>query len=403
MDSHYLKCYDCGWEHEEDKYYTTCPDCNGFVEVILKTKLEDRKLRVDLPSIFKYQDYMPYTYEPGYERFETIKETPEFVDKQLSEILGVELIVKDETVLPTGTWKDKEGFISVYRLLKNKIKDLFVFSSGNTGTAIARSASIIKDSKIHLVIPSSSQSRLDNLSRFYDEDYVKVDFFDGSNDECIVEAGNRAKENNILAEGGFANYARREGIKLFALEHYLSDHCAPKEIDWYAQPIAGGIGIYSFYKACEEMGIKSPRMLGVQAEICAPMVNAWNDGAVEMEEKYVPQEVIPSPYVRVLRTRNPGNAYRILKNIMDKCQGTFNAVNDQEILDALNLFYQSNYFKKKYHDEGVLVGLEASTVLAGIKKAIDNGTIKKGSKVLLCVSGAAKKGDVNIKWIKELN
>lgn len=398
--SHFLRCFDCHHETPEDSYYVSCPQCGGFIEVVLNKALSDRVIKPEQPSIFKYEDFLPIEYRDEFATYETITETPEFYDEALSEALDVKVIAKDETVLPTGTWKDKEGFISIHRLFINDVRDLFVFSSGNTGTAIARSASIIQGPRIHMVLPAASRKRLQNLQQFYDPDFLDIHFFEGSNDECIQEAGRLAREQGILAEGGFANYARREGIKLFALEHIFKEDAEP--VDWYAQPIAGGIGVYSYYKACLETGTKCPRILGVQADICAPMVNAWLDGAAQLEPHYIPSEVIPSPYVRVLRTRDPGDAYRILKNIMDECDGGFTAVSGEQIAEALNLFYRSEYFLQKYHETGVLIGLEAATVLAGVKKAVTEGYIQKGSTVLLCVSGAAKQGDVDLEWIENL-
>ena len=397
-----LKCKDCNYETPEDKYYINCPKCNGFLEVNLLNT--NRKIQEKFPSIFKYQDFMTFDYNTDYDGFENITETPEFFDEKLSEILDVEIIIKDETVLPTGTWKDKEGFISIFRLLKNNINDLYVFSSGNTGTAIARSASIIKKPIIRLVIPKSSKSRIVKLKEFYNPDFVKVQFYNGSNDECIKEASKIAKAKGIIAEGGFNNYARREGIKLVALEHYLgkNNNKTNRKIDWYCQPIAGGIGIYSFHKACKEIGIDCPKMLGVQADICSPMVNAWNENSKKLENRHIPKKIIPSDFVRVLRTRNPGRAYEILKEIMDECNGSFNKVSEKEIYDGLNMIYESDYFKNKYFKNGILVGLEPSTSFAGLKKAIDEKVIKKGSKILFSITGAAKDEDVNINWIKSL-
>src|SRR2546425_5888859 len=34
------------------------------------------------------------------------------------------LFFKDETLMPTGTWKDREGYVTIHRLLKNKVNDL---------------------------------------------------------------------------------------------------------------------------------------------------------------------------------------------------------------------------------------------------------------------------------------
>jgi len=399
MAEYFLKCQDCGYEFAETYYAVDCPKCNGLIGVELESPVSERKLDNSQKSIFRYHQFMPYNcdeYLLGLENIETI---PEIMDEKLSEILDVELIHKDETLMPTGTWKDREGFVSIHRLFINNISDLMVFSSGNTGTSLARSACIAKGPKLHMVVPSASRIRvLSALENFMDPNYVDLEFFDGSNDECIVKAAEVAKEMGYTIEGGFSNYARREGLKLVGLEHIWEND---KKAEWYVQPIAGGIGVYSFDKAFHDSGLDSPRILGVQAEICSPMVNAWDDNDDVLKDRHIP-EYIPSEFVRVLRTRNPGDAYRILKLIMDKVRGCFKKVSDEEILAGIRLFYHSEYYINRYHNDGMIIGLEPATALAGIVKAVKDGTIEKGSRVLLNVSGAAKKGDVKLEWFEDL-
>lgn len=399
MSDYHLECQSCGFETPEDQYYVLCPKCGGMLEVILDNDMVDRVVDRSKPSIFKYHNFMPYPALPELLGYEDYEDTPEFVDEKISEALDVELIIKNEMVMPTNTWKDREGFIAIYRLMKNSIDDLMVFSSGNTGTSIARSASIIKGPRLHLVVPSASKTRLSQVQKYYDPDYVKIRYFDGSNDECIVEAKHIAEKEGYTVEGGFSNYARREGLKLLGLEHIWNSDF---KIDWYAQPVAGGIGVYSFDKAYSDSGKDTPRLLGIQAEICDPMVRAWRDNAAELESRHIPESVVPSEFVRVLRTRDPGHAYGVLKKIVDRCSGGFESVKDEHILEGLRLFYTSDYFRELYHRDGILVGLEPATAMAGVAKAVRSGMIKKGSRVLLNVSGAAKHGDVKLSWIDDL-
>ena len=315
MADYHLSCQECEFESGEDQYYVMCPSCGGMLEVILDNDMQDRVVDYSKPSIFKYHNFMPYSATPEHLEFEDYEDTPEFVDEAISEALGIELIIKNEMVMPTHTWKDREGFITINRLMINGIDDLMVFSSGNTGTSIARSASIVKGPRLHLVIPLASKERLSQVQKYYNPKYVKISYFDGSNDECIVEAKRIAEEEGYVVEGGFSNYARREGLKLLGLEHIWNSDF---KIDWYAQPVAGGIGIYSFDKAYADSGKDTPRLLGVQAEICDPMVRAWRDNAADLSSRHIPESIVPSDFVRVLRTRDPGHAYGVLKKIVDQ-------------------------------------------------------------------------------------
>jgi threonine synthase len=403
MAKYYLKCMDCGEEYQEESYSHFCSKCGiGFVEAEIEGAAKDRKVDLGRSSVYKYHEFMPFSINDAPEDVEDYGDIQEFRDEAISDKLDIEVIIKDETLMPTGTWKDREGFISLYRMYKNGVTDAVVFSSGNTGISLIRSASLFKKTRLHLIVPKASQARLAPLLREYDQNYFSVMYFDGSNDECILTAKQFAKENNFPTEGGFENYARREGLKLLGLEHIHSTYDYEKDVDFYVQPVAGGIGIYSWDKAYRDSGLEAPKILGVQASICAPMVAAWEDKAETLEGKHIPSSVVESDYVRVLRTRNPGDAYRIVSSVVRRVGGGFVSANDNEIHEAIRTFYLSDYFKNKFHKCGRLIGLEPATALAGLLKAKQNGLVKAGDRVLLNVSGAAKSGDVKKDWIADL-
>lgn len=401
MSEYGLRCADCGHWTPEDAYYIECPKCRGFLEVELAavpaSPVDDR-----FKSIFRFHPVMPYDpLTEGITGYEFLETTPVVLAAAVSDRLGVEVYYKDETAMPSGTWKDREGFVSIHRLMKSGIGDLVIFSSGNTATSLARSASIVKGPRLHIVVPKASERRIQTYRQFFDPDFVKLHFFPGSNDECIVEARKLAGEMGYQIEGGFSNYARREGLKLLALEAIFD---WDRKVDWYVQPVAGGIGIYSYHKAYRDLGraAECPKLLGVQASICAPMVHAWRSDAPTLEECHIPQTVVPSDMVRVLRTRRPTDSYPILKRIMDQTNGRFEDVADGEILEALRMFYVDGYYRDVYRRTGKIVGLEPATALAGVVKGVREGYIRKGEKVLLNVSGAAKDGDVKMEWLADL-
>ena len=396
-----LRCVACGWEQPETAYHVGCPVCGGFIEVMFP-RVPETLTDPAQPSIFRFHPVMPY--DPVHENlsaYEDLEPTPMVFAEKLSSDLDIELWFKDEMVMPSGTWKDREGFVSIYRLKRDGVSDLFAFSSGNTGTSLARSASKMRGPRLHLVVPKASEKRLATYRQFFDPEFVKVYLFDGSNDECIVESKRLSAAMNIRAEGGFTNYARREGLKLFGLELAL---LWQKPFDWYVQPVAGGIGVYSLHKAYRDIGRRGdcPRILAVQAEICAPMVNAWRDNSPTLEDRHVPAEVVPSPYVRVLRTRRPADSYPILKPIVDEVGGRFESASDMEIHQGLRALYRDDYYRTLYRETGKLCGLEPATALAAIVKSVNSGTIARGSRVVLNVSGAAKDGDLNPAWLEGL-
>ena len=73
---------------------------------------------------------------------------------------------------------------------------------------------------------------------------------DASFVDAFEYAGVYARENKLVAERGFFNIGRREGLKMTFLE---ASEQIPQTIDWYVQAISSAIGVYGNYKAAKEL------------------------------------------------------------------------------------------------------------------------------------------------------
>lgn len=396
-----LTCWRCDWKSPESDPLTACPACGGVLEFLPETTpgrgATNRTDRVsDFDTLMPLSE--PTTAHPAFD----YAYTPLVRADALSEQLGISLFIKDETVLPTGTWKDREAYVFFDRLHRHGVADIVLFSAGNTGTALAHAAGLLRRARLHLVVPEASRTRVLSQSCFQ-HDHVRLVFHDGSNDECIAHARDYAVRMGIDREGGFTNYVRREGLKTLGLEVIHQARDLGISFDWYVQPVAGGIGVYSFWKAHVDSGLAGtqPRILGVQADACQPFVNGWRDRSPTLEPRHVPEHIAPSPFVRVLRTRNPIDGYGCLFEIQARTGGDFVDVSDAEILAGLRLFYDEPYFQEAFARRGMIVGLEPATALAGLVKQVRGGLIARGASVVLNCSGAAKPGDIDPAWLAE--
>jgi len=396
MADYFLRCIDCEHECGDRSYRLRC-SCGGLLEAVYA---KGGKVDRCQPGIFAFHEFMPFEPTPANVGIEDIDFDGEFFDHTLSEFAGVSIVVKDFTGYPTGTWKDLEGFVSIDRAARCGVRDFVMFSSGNTGLAFVRSASYMGRVRLHLIVPKASEGRLRPLIEEgpYDREFINVIYFNGGNDECAAEAERYARANSFRYEGGFDNIARREGLKLVGLDHC---HRGLVRADWYVQAVASGIGLLAFEKAYRDSGLDPIPMLGVQAAACAPMFIAWDDGSRFLEGWHVPP-YIESEFVRVLRTRNPSNSYRYVRDALKRTGGALAVAGDDSIFHALRAFCRSPYYRAIYERFGSLPGLEAATALAGLRNAVKAGVIPKGKTVLLNVSGAAKPGDVRPEWIEDL-
>jgi len=391
-----LKCADCGYTFKEDAFYNDCPKCGGLIETIIEN-IKKAKPDTKYNTIMKYHEFLPIENVEHLAKYEFAKPTPIIEAKNIARKFGFKrLLMKDETLHNTFTWKDRECLLTINRLIINNINGMILSSAGNTGIAISWYASKIKGPKVHLFLPKCSKPRTEELlNKFASKDIVNIIHVDGSNDEAAAHAEQLSKETGLPIITGFKNYSRREGTKTFALEYLFENRI---RTDWYIQGVGGAIGIYGFYKTHKDLGISCPRIAGAQVEACSPFVDALKDNAEKLTDKYIPPQPVIVPEAPVLKSRKPIFAYPYIKKIIDETNGHFEKVSAEQIVEALHTFYLEDYFIKKYKETGLRVGLEASTALACIIKMRENGIVKENETVLLNVSGAARPTDILDEW-----
>ena len=391
-----LQCLSCGYQFDETSFCTACPQCGGVIDPVIQ---HVKKARVDYRhrTIMRYHEFLPVDDVSHIASYERACPTPLVSSPLLAKACGFHhVLLKDETVSHTGTLKDREGLLTIYRLMKHKIPGLVIASSGNAGIAIAYYASIMKKAHVYLFLPQCSQHRMMMaLQRFTDPSFVTVYHVEGSMDEASIAAKEFAQNHDVPYGTGFRNYSRREGVKTLALEYLLEQR---QRADWYVQGVAGALAVHAFYKAHKELGVPCPHLLGVQPDACSPFVDAYHAHAEELTDAYIPKEPVIVPEAPVLKTRRPVDAYPIIKKEVDETHGSFEKVSRDEIQDALSLFYTEPYFVSKYQKTHVQIGLEAATALAGAIKAREEDIIHDDETVLINVSGCARPGDIPIEW-----
>ena len=383
-----LYCLECQHEFEEDDFYNSCPECGGVIDTRIKN-IKQARPDYRCYTIMKWHRYLPIDdywldFAIGHE---VTKSSPMILSQCIGNKHGVKLWMKDETIHQTGTMKDREGLLTIIRLLKNNKRGLSIASSGNAGISLAWYATMMKGPHVHLYLPECSRERMEALvEKFTTKDFVTVTYVEGSTDEAGDMAKKYAIENDIPFGTGFRNYSRREGVKTLALEYIFENRPA----DWYFQGCAGALAMHAFYKAHKELSIKCPRIVGVQPDACSPFVDAYRDDAKYLDDKYIPSKPVVVPEAPVLKSRKPIDAYPIIKAELDEVDGYMEKVSSDEIFSAFEEFKKEPYFK----DRKIPVGLEASTALAGIIKMRRENIIKKNETVLLNVSGLARPGDI---------
>jgi threonine synthase len=153
--------------------------------------------------------------------------------------------------------------------------------------------------------------------------------------------------------------------------------------DWIIYPTGGGTGMVGMWKAFEEIDRigwvqagKRPRMVSVQAEHCAPIVRAFQQGT----EKAQPWEGA-STIADGLRVPRAIGDFLILRAIRES-GGTALAVPDHTMVEGMLAIGKH---------EGVSAAPEGGAALVAIQRLVADGSIKPSESVVLFNTGGALK------------
>ena len=286
------------------------------------------------------------------------------------------LYMKDEGLIPTGTFKARGAAVGASRAKELGIKVLAMPTNGNAGGAWAAycaKAGI----KAVIVMPKDApiihrkEVAITGASLF---------LVNG----LISDAGRIV--NRAVTEYGWFDAStlkepyRIEGKKTMGLE--LAEQFGWEMPDVIIYPTGGGVGIIGIYKGLKELQEigwvrgRMSRLVAVQSTGCAPIVKAWEEGKKE------------SVFWENARTIAFGltvpkalGDFLVLEAVYDT-EGCAVAVEDDEILKAQQMLASR---------EGVFVCPEGAATLSAAIKLSLSSWIRRDEKVVLLNTGTGLK------------
>ncbi len=171
---------------------------------------------------------------------------------------------------------------------------------------------------------------------------------------------------------------RIEGKKTMGLE--LAEQLGWTVPDVIMYPTGGGTGLIGMWKAFAELeeigwiGSKRPRMIAVQAEGCAPIVKAFEEGT-----RHAAPWVDASTIASGIRVPAAVGDFLILDAVRES-DGFAVAVSDNAIMQT---------HKECATEEGILMCPEGAATLAALIQELESGRIKSNESVMLfnCATG----------------
>jgi len=339
-----------------------------------KVKREDLASR--MPTMWRYEEVMPVedkqfcvSLGEGY--------TPLLQAASLGRKIGVpNLFVKEEGVNPTGSFKARGMSAAVSRAAELGARAIAIPSAGNAGGATAAYAA-------RAGLPSYIFMPKDVPRANYIECVIlgaKVELVDGLISDCGKIVAQRKEAEGWFDISTLKEPYRVEGKKTMGYE--LAEQFDWELPDVVIYPTGGGTGLIGMWKAFDEMEQlgwidgKRPRMVSVQAAGCAPIVRAYESGALSAEPWQNAQTKASG-----LRVPAAVGDFLML-NAIRESQGCAVSVTDDELMDGVSEMARAL---------GIFPAPEGGATLAGLKKLIDQNWIKESDRVVLFNTGTSLK------------
>ena len=377
-----LRCITCGSSYGPEELDYTCPRCGprrGTLEVLYDYSKVKRGFTRE--SLSRSQNYTIWRYLPILpvedERFIQplrVGWTPLYRFETLAKEYSVqELYIKDDGLNSTASYKDRASAIAVIKAQEKGKKIITCASTGNAASSLAGFAANTALTTIIFVPKSAPQAKIAQLLIYGAKVLAVEGSYDQAYDLCL-EATERYGWYNRSAA---INPYLVEGKKTGALE-------IAEQLDWEVPdlvlvPVGDGSvisGIYKGFHDLLELGFIEaiPRIIGVQAQGADPIRRAFarysgNEVKIEDQEAKTLADSIA--------VGKPRDIVKAVKYV-SQAKGSFIAVSDQEILDAISELARRT---------GVFAEPAAAAAYAGFLSLAGRGSLGRDKRVVVMITG----------------
>lgn len=376
----HLECPKCSESYESEQLQQLC-SCGSPLLVRydlekVKTNMSKEAVASRSPDLWRYRELLPVVNERN---IVTMGEgmTPLLHLKRLGNRTGMpNLYMKDEGIIPSGSFKARGAAVGVSRAKELGVKTLAMPTNGNAGGAWALYCAKVGIESV-IVMPKDAPA----IPR----------------SECAIAGANLSLVNGLISDAGkivaqaigqhgwydastLKEPYRIEGKKTMGLE--LAEQFGWEMPDVVLYPTGGGVGLIGIYKALlelREIGWVSgdlPRMVAVQATGCAPIVRAWEAG----EKESVFWENAHTCAFGITVPKAIGD-FLVLEAVYET-NGCAIAVSDEDTLAAEGLMASV---------EGAFVCPEGAACMAAAQKLSADDWIKPDERVVVLNTGCGIK------------
>lgn len=380
-------CYTCNYIGPlSDAFH--CPKCGDPMALRASGTISREQMKATPSSLWHYGALLPIAEECN---VVSLGEgaTPLLEAATLAEQWGIkELRIKNETMNPTGSFKDRQLSIGISHAKETGRDTVTVVSSGNVAVATSAYAARAGMKAVLFMHGQAGAGKIAQAATYG----AQVICVDSPRPSEVFELCIKACDAfgwAHLSTSGMHNPYNVEGAKTIAYELYQQyDGSLP---DWIVAPVGGGGllgGIWRGLLDLQRMGYIEtlPKLAGIQASGCAPLQQA-------LEENWSFQESLKHPWQNP-ETVAGGIADDILFDghtvlpAVRTTNGIALAVDDDAICKGVQTLA---------HAEGLLCELTTAVVIAALEK---NADVFRNQSVACILTGHGLK-DLAGKPIKE--
>jgi threonine synthase len=384
-DMHFVKhleCAFCGQIYRTDRVVGLCESCARPLWVkydidALRGSVDRDSLKQRPETMWRYAEMLP-VFQP--ESIVSLGETmtPLIPATRLGPFLGLKnLLIKDESRLPTGSFKARGMAMAVSKAAELGVKSVAVPTAGNAGGALAAYAARA-GLAAHVFMPHDTPVINQRETALLGAKTITIN---GLIDDC----GRLVREG--MPHMGWFDMStlkepyRIEGKKTMGLE-------LAEQLDWVLPdvilyPTGGGTGLIGMWKAFSELAemgwLESenrPKMIACQSSGCDPIVRAFEAGL-----RHADRVVAPKTMAAGIRVPVAVGDFMILDAVRES-GGV--AVRGEE--DKIPF-----WMEKASQLEGVSLCPESAICLATLGQLLSDGVISPSDRVVLFNTGAAQK------------
>ncbi len=329
------------------------------------------------PTMWRYRELLPPVEDS---HIVSLGEgmSPLLPAKHLGEKLGLnDVWVKDESQLPTGSFKSRGLSMAVTMANQFGIKRVAIPTAGNAGGAMAAYA---------------ARAAMEAFV-FMPEDTPAINQY-----ECVLSGARTFLVDGLINDCGkivregkerlgwfdvstLKEPYRIEGKKTMGLE--LAEQCDWELPDVILYPTGGGTGLIGMWKAFAELaelgwlkGEQRPRMVSVQSTGCCPIVRAFEAG-----ERFAEPFANASTIASGLRVPVAVGDFMILDAVRES-GGCAVAADEGRIREWMRLANSA---------EGIAICPETAACVGALEQLADSGWFKPNEKVVIFNTGAVQK------------